>query len=85
MTAGPLVLAVPKGRILGEALPLVRAAGIGPEPGFENPADRRLLFATDRPGLPIVRARSFDVATFVAFGAAAIGHRGAGCGDGVRL
>ena len=76
MTAEPLVLAVPKGRILGEALPLVRAAGIEPEPGFEDPADRRLLFATDRPGLSIVRVRSFDVATFVAFGAAAIGIAG---------
>ena len=76
MTAEPLVLAVPKGRILGEALPLVRAAGIEPEPGFGDPSDRRLLFATDRPGLSIVRVRSFDVATFVAFGAAAIGIAG---------
>ena len=76
MTAEPLVLAVPKGRILGEALPLVRAAGIEPESGFEDPADRRLLFATDLPGLSIVRVRSFDVATFVAFGAAAIGIAG---------
>ena len=76
MTAEPLVLALPKGRILGEALTLVRAAGIEPEPGFEDPSDRRLLFATDQPGLSIVRVRSFDVATFVAFGAAAIGIAG---------
>ncbi len=73
---GPLVLALPKGRILSEAMPLVRAAGIEPEPGFDDPRDRRLQFGTNLPGVSIIRARSFDVATFVAFGAAAIGIAG---------
>ncbi len=72
----PLVLALPKGRILSEAIPLVRAAGIEPEPGFDDPRDRRLHFATNLPGVSIIRVRSFDVATFVAFGAAAIGIAG---------
>ena len=72
----PLVLALPKGRILSEAMPLVRAAGIEPEPGFDDPRDRRLHFATNLPELSIIRVRSFDVATFVAFGAAAIGIAG---------
>ena len=73
---GPLVLALPKGRILSEAMPLVRGAGIEPEPGFDDPDDRRLRFRTNLPGVSIVRVRSFDVATFVAFGAAAIGIAG---------
>ena len=72
----PLVLALPKGRILSEAMPLVRAAGIEPEAGFDDPRDRRLHFRTNLPGASIVRVRSFDVATFVAFGAAAIGIAG---------
>ena len=73
---GPLVLALPKGRILSEAMPLVRGAGIEPEPSFDDPDDRRLRFRTNLPGVSIVRVRSFDVATFVAFGAAAIGIAG---------
>ncbi len=70
---GQLILALPKGRILDEAMPIVRAAGIEPEPAFDDPKSRALRFATNIPGLDIVRVRSFDVATFVAFGAAQLG------------
>ncbi|MBT6119132.1 MAG: ATP phosphoribosyltransferase, partial [Rhodospirillaceae bacterium] len=52
------------------------AAGIAPEPAFDDPASRQLRFGTNHPGLVIVRVRSFDVATFVAFGAAQIGVAG---------
>ena len=69
----PLVLALPKGRILGEAMPIVRGAGIEPEAAFDDPKSRALRFDTNHDGLSIVRVRSFDVATFVAFGAAHIG------------
>lgn len=72
----PLVLALPKGRILKEAMPLVRAAGIEPEPAFDDPNSRQLQFATNHPHISIVRIRSFDVATFVAFGAAHLGIAG---------
>lgn len=72
----PLVLAVPNGRILAEAMPLVKAAGIRPEPVFDDPSSRKLRFATDLPKLEIIRVRSFDVATFVAFGAAHLGIAG---------
>ena len=73
-TAGePLVLALPKGRILDEVLPLLARAGIEPEPAFADPDSRRLRFRCSVPGLEIIRVRSFDVATFVAFGAAALG------------
>lgn len=71
-----LILALPKGRILGEVVPLMRRAGIEIEPDFANEESRQLRFATNRPELDVVRVRSFDVATFVAFGAAHLGVAG---------
>ena len=71
-----LVLALPKGRILKELAPLLRRAGVRPEPAFDDEDARQLRFATDDPGLDIIRVRSFDVATFVAFGAAHLGVAG---------
>lgn len=72
----PLVIALPKGRILTEVMPILRAAGIEPEPAFDDPDSRQLRFGTNLPEVSIVRVRSFDVATFVAFGAAQIGVAG---------
>ena len=69
----PIIFAIPKGRILDEALPLMQAAGIEPEAAFFDEASRALLFATDDPAVSIIRVRAFDVATFVAHGAAHIG------------
>jgi ATP phosphoribosyltransferase len=71
-----LILALPKGRILREVMPIVRRAGIEPEPAFDDPDSRQLHFTTNQPGLSVIRVRSFDVATFVAFGAAALGVAG---------
>ena len=71
-----LVLALPKGRILKEVMPLVRRAGIEPEAAFDDPSSRLLQFKTNHPHISIIRVRSFDVATFVAFGAAQIGVAG---------
>ncbi len=72
----PIVLALPKGRILKEVMPLLRHAGIEPEAAFADEESRQLQFATNRPNLSIIRVRSFDVATFVAFGAAQLGVAG---------
>ena len=72
----PIVLAVPKGRILKEVMPLLRHAGIVPERAFADEEARQLHFATNQPNLSIIRVRSFDVATFVAFGAAQLGVAG---------
>ena len=72
----PLVLALPKGRILKELRPVLTAVGIVPEADFDNPDSRRLRFSTNRADLEIVRVRSFDVATFVAYGAAQLGVAG---------
>ena len=71
-----IVFAVPKGRILAELKPLLARVGIEPEPGFADEADRRLRYATNLPGVEIISVRSFDVATFVAFGAAQLGVAG---------
>ena len=73
MSQDPLVIAVPKGRILGEALTIIRAAGIDPEPAFVDENSRKLQFATNHPHISLIRVRSFDVATFVAFGGAQLG------------
>ena len=72
-----LVMALPKGRILKELTPLLAKAGLHPEPDFSSESSRKLRFATNHPGLDVIRVRSFDVATFVAFGAAQIGVCGA--------
>jgi ATP phosphoribosyltransferase len=75
--AAPLVVALPKGRILKELGPLLARAGIVPAADFGDENSRRLRFETADPALDVVRVRSFDVATFVAFGAAQIGICGA--------
>ncbi|GLV24134.1 ATP phosphoribosyltransferase [Sphingobium sp. Cam5-1] len=69
----PLTLAIPKGRILDEALPMLARVGIEPEAEFHDKKSRALRFATNRPDISIIRVRAFDVATFVAHGAAQIG------------
>lgn len=69
-------LAVPKGRILDELQPLLARADIIPEPDFFDDGSRKLQFTTNHPDLSIIRVRSFDVATFVAFGAAQLGVAG---------
>jgi ATP phosphoribosyltransferase len=73
----PLILALPKGRILSECGPLLARAGIVPAPDYADEDSRRLRFPTEDPMLDVVRVRPFDVATFVAFGAAQLGICGA--------
>jgi ATP phosphoribosyltransferase len=74
---GPLILAVPKGRILEECGPVLERAGIHPAADYTDENSRRLRFPTSDPDLDVVRVRPFDVATFVAFGAAQLGICGA--------
>jgi ATP phosphoribosyltransferase len=74
--AEKLVMALPKGRILAEVLPLLARAGIEPEAEFADEDSRQLRFATNHAGLDLIRVRNFDVATFVAFGAAQLGVAG---------
>lgn len=71
-----LIMAVPKGRILEELLPVLEKAGIVPEAAFFDKHSRLLQFKTNNKNLDLIRVRSFDVVTFVAFGAAAMGIAG---------
>lgn len=68
-----LVFAVPKGRILDELLPLFKKADLIPEDAFFDDSSRLLRFRTNHENVELIRVRSFDVASFVAFGAAQIG------------
>ena len=79
--SGPIVLALPKGRILAECGEVLARAGIEPAPDYADEASRRLRFPTSDPALDVVRVRPFDVATFVAFGAAQLGI----CGGDVLM
>jgi ATP phosphoribosyltransferase len=76
MIGEKLVMALPKGRILKEALPLLERAGVKCDPALADDDERALRFPTSDPLLEIIRVRSFDVATFVAFGAAELGIAG---------
>jgi len=76
-----IVLALPKGRILDECGPLLAAAGIAPAADYADESSRRLRFPTNHPNLDVIRTRSFDIATFVAFGGADIGI----CGGDVLM
>lgn len=71
-----LIFAVPRGRILDDVMPLMQRAGIEPEDSFWDKNARQLSFSTSDPSLEIVRVRSFDIATLIAFGAAHMGIAG---------
>lgn len=76
-----ITIAVPKGRILSELQPVMDAVGLKPEPSFYDEESRGLQFTTNVPYISLIRVRSFDVATFVAFGAAELGV----CGNDVLM
>jgi ATP phosphoribosyltransferase len=76
-TDTPLVIALPKGRILKELHPVLSRAGLIPAEDYADEDSRRLRFPTNDPTVDVIRVRPFDVATFVAHGAAAIGVCGA--------
>jgi len=65
---GGLILAVSKGRILEQALPLLERIGICPKEDLGK--SRKLVIETTRPGLHLVVIRPTDVPTFVEYGAA---------------
>jgi ATP phosphoribosyltransferase len=74
---GPLVLALPKGRVLPEAGKALARAGVHPAEDYADEQSRRLRFPTNESGLDVIRVRPFDVATFVACGGAQLGICGA--------
>lgn len=69
-----LNIALSKGRILEEGLPLLARAGIEP---VENPLkSRKLIIDTNLPGVKVTVIRAADVPTYVQFGAADVGIAG---------
>ncbi len=70
----PLTLALSKGRIFDETLPLLQVAGI--EVAEDPEASRKLILATRRPGVRVVLVRASDVPTYVEYGGADLGVAG---------
>lgn len=69
-----ITLALSKGRIFDETLPLLKAAGIEV---LEDPEkSRKLVLATNRPDVRVVLVRATDVPTYVQYGGADIGVTG---------
>jgi len=69
-----ITIALSKGRIFEETLPLLAAAGIVPT---ENPeSSRKLIIGTNRPDVRVVIVRASDVPTYVQYGAADLGIAG---------
>lgn len=69
-----VTIALSKGRIFSETLPLLASAGISPE---EDPEiSRRLILGTGRQDVSIIIVRASDVPTYVRYGAADLGIAG---------
>jgi len=70
----PLTLALSKGRIFDETLPLLNAAGV--EVTQDPASSRKLILPTSDPGLRLIIVRATDVPTYVQYGAADFGIAG---------
>jgi len=70
----PVTLALSKGRIFDETLPLLKAAGI--EVSEDPEKSRKLIIGTNRPGVRLIIVRASDVPTYVEYGAADLGIAG---------
>ena len=69
-----ITIALSKGRIFEETVPLLEAAGIVP---LESPeTSRKLILATNRPEIRLIIVRASDVPTYVQYGAADLGIAG---------
>jgi ATP phosphoribosyltransferase len=92
-----ITLALSKGRIFDDTLPLLKAAGI--EVLDDPEASRKLILSTNQPGVRVLVVRATDVPTYVEYGGADLGITGkdtliehanhgsgwGGCGSGAGL
>jgi len=69
-----ITLALSKGRILDDTLPLLKSVGIDVDPAVLD--SRRLILPTADPGLRLIIVRASDVPTYVQYGAADLGVAG---------
>lgn len=74
MSASQITIALSKGRIFEETLPLLKAAGIVPQGDPET--SRKLIIGTSRPDVRLIIVRASDVPTYVQYGAADLGIAG---------
>lgn len=74
MAESQLTIALTKGRIMEETLPLLEAANIRPLDDIRK--SRKLLFATNHPDVRLLLLRGSDVTTYVRYGTADIGVAG---------
>ena len=74
MTENTLTIALSKGRIFEETLPLLAAAGIVPAEAPEK--SRKLIIGTNHENIRLVIVRATDVPTYVQYGAADFGIAG---------
>ena len=72
----PLTLALPRGRILDEVMPLFRKAGIDLSAADKSRAGRRLIIPIEEAGLRVLIVRDTDVPAYVEGGAADLGIAG---------
>lgn len=71
-----IIIAVPRGRILSELEIFLKKVNLKPDKSLFDENSRMLSFESNVPFIKFVKVRSFDVCTFVAFGAAQIGIAG---------
>jgi ATP phosphoribosyltransferase len=71
---GMITIALSKGRIFDETVPLLRAAGI--EPADDPETSRKLIIGTNRADVQLIIVRASDVPTYVQYGAADLGVAG---------
>ncbi len=68
-----ILIAVPKGRILKDLVRVFDKVGLSPEDEFFDDNARKMVFKTNFANIDLLKVRSFDIATFVKFGACDLG------------
>ncbi|MBS56452.1 MAG: ATP phosphoribosyltransferase [Rickettsiales bacterium] len=71
-----ILIAIPRGRIIGECKKILDKTSFSPDPDLYSDSSRKLTFSSKNKNIDYIKVRSFDVCTFVAFGAAQIGIAG---------
>ena len=70
------IIAIPRGRIIEECKNILNKTTFAPDPLLFDENSRHLTFSSKDKKIDYIKVRSFDVCTFVAFGAAQIGIAG---------
>ena len=71
-----IIIAIPRGRIIGELKKILMKTTFAPEAEMFNDKSRKLTFLSKKKDVNFIKVRAFDACTFVAFGAAQIGIAG---------